>query len=254
MSISPVATFAIFAVIATKHHSTLDSVKLFTSLSLLILLSEPLFSLFVGVIDLVSAVGCFDRIERFLSTNSRKDTRVVDANSNLIRSAEMENSVQLQSPVSIDIAFSIENGAFGWSKDNEPILRQVNMRVTKGEHVAIIGPVGCGKSTLLKSILGETPLHKGEVHLAKPDIAWCEQETWLINASLQRNIVGFSNFNASLYHEVIYCCDLVQDLATLSNGDQTKVGNNGMSLSGGQKQRVVSVNPFLVKYKLLNRY
>lgn len=236
---------------AVKSNTTLDPTKLFTSLSLLILLSEPLFSLFLGVMDLMSAVGCFDRIEKFLLVTSRDEKRVFTeimpstSGGNASALKEKVGIVQKEAPAANNATLTIRNGAFGWSKDAEPVLRNVDMTVLKGQLVAVVGPVGCGKSTLLKAILGETPRHEGEVQLSKSGIAWCEQEAWLINASLQKNIIGFSEFDLNLYSEVIHCCDLIQDLATLPNGDQTKIGSKGMSLSGGQKQRVVSVIPLL---------
>jgi ATP-binding cassette subfamily C (CFTR/MRP) protein 1 len=247
MLISPVVTFAIFISMAVKNNTTLDPTKLFTSLSLLILLSEPLFSLFLGVMDLMSAIGCFDRIEKFLVSTSRDDRRVI-IGSNLptsrnqpILSQEKTGIAKL--PVFKKMALTICNGAFGWSKTEGSVLRNIDLTVSKGQLVAIVGPVGCGKSTLLKAILGETPLYEGEVQLYTSDIAWCEQEAWLVNASVQKNIIGFSEFDSILYRDVIHCCDLAQDFATLPNGDQTTIGSKGMSLSGGQKQRVVSMTP-----------
>jgi ATP-binding cassette subfamily C (CFTR/MRP) protein 1 len=247
MLISPVVTFAIFISMAIKNNTTLDPTKLFTSLSLLILLSEPLFSLFLGVMDLMSAIGCFDRIEKFLLSTSQADKRVF-IGSNLptsgnrpILSQEMTDIADL--PVFNKMALTIRNGAFGWSKTEPSVLRNIDLTISKGQLVAIVGPVGCGKSTLLKAILGESLLHNGEVQLLKSDIAWCEQEAWLVNASVQKNIIGFSEFDSLLYRDVIHCCDLTQDLATLPKGDQTTIGSKGMSLSGGQKQRVVSITP-----------
>ena len=40
------------------------------------------------------------------------------------------------------------------------------------------------------------------------------------------------------FFRVIQACALTEDLANLSNGDQTQIGEKGISLSGGQKQRV----------------
>jgi hypothetical protein len=75
--ISPVITFAVYTMIAVRHGTTLDATRLFTTLSLLILLSEPLFNVFGGLIDFMSAIGCLRRIEAFLTKPSRVDKRQI---------------------------------------------------------------------------------------------------------------------------------------------------------------------------------
>ncbi|OAG06384.1 P-loop containing nucleoside triphosphate hydrolase protein [Paraphaeosphaeria sporulosa] len=245
MLISPVITFVIFIATAKAHHTTLDPSKLFTSLSLLILLSEPLFGLFAGLIDLMSAIGCFARIEKYLLTPSRSEHR----NFTTVGERSSDSSERALTPIAskasnganeaMDNAMvRIRNGNFGWKVDGEPTLRDINMTIAKNQLIAIVGPVGSGKSTLLKAILGETPYYEGDMHVSNPNIAWCEQESWLINGTVQRNIIGFSSFDVTLYNEIIWCCDLHSDLVALPKGDQTKIGSKGLSLSGGQRQRI----------------
>jgi ATP-binding cassette subfamily C (CFTR/MRP) protein 1 len=261
MLISPVITFVIFIATAKSHHTTLNPSKLFTSLSLLILLSEPLFGLFAGLIDFMSAIGCFGRIEKFLLKPSRPERRSIASCYKRASCAQGEVSTILTDETKLRNAIvRIQNGSFGWKETGEPALRNVNITVAESQLVAIVGPVGCGKSTVLKAILGETPYYEGQVHVSNANIAWCEQEAWLTvsfpyypwlseadrgfsfaqNGTVQRNIIGFSDFDATLYAEVVWCCDLHLDLTTLPKGDQTKIGSKGLSLSGGQRQRIVS--------------
>ena len=47
--------------------------------------------------------------------------------------------------------------------DNKHVLENINIKINKGEFLAIVGPNGAGKSTLLKVILGLLPLQKGEI-------------------------------------------------------------------------------------------
>ena len=47
--------------------------------------------------------------------------------------------------------------------DNKHVLENINIKINKGEFLAIVGPNGAGKSTLLKIILGLLPLQKGEI-------------------------------------------------------------------------------------------
>lgn len=65
------------------------------------------------------------------------------------------------------------------------------------------------------------------------------------NASVQKNIIGFSDFDQDLYNKVLYCTDLESDISLFPDGDQTLIGSKGVTLSGGQKQRLVSAHyPF----------
>ncbi|KAF1972252.1 putative multidrug resistance protein [Bimuria novae-zelandiae CBS 107.79] len=228
--ISPVITFAVYTAIAVKHGTTLDATRLFTALSLLLLLSEPLFNVFGGLIDFMSAIGCLRRIDAFLTKPSRVDNRRI-----LQSSAEQGTANSSEPEVA---CISIEDGYFGWAQDREPILKAVDITIPRGQFTLISSPVASGKSTLLKGILGEVPLAKGTIRLSRKDVAFCDQSAWLTNASLRNNIIGVSTFDADLYAAVIHCCDLASDLEQLPGGDQTIVGSKGFALSGGQKQRI----------------
>ncbi|KAJ2681667.1 hypothetical protein IWW39_006270 [Coemansia spiralis] len=74
--------------------------------------------------------------------------------------------------------------------------------------------------------------------LAIRDIAYVSQEAWLRNATIRENILFGEQYDAARYEEVLRVCALKPDLRILSAGDQTEIGERGVTLSGGQKQRV----------------
>lgn len=252
--ISPVITFAVYTMIAVRHGTTLDAARLFTTLSLLILLSEPLFNVFGGLIDFMSAIGCLRRIEAFLTKPSRVDKRrILQAHEDKTSHTPIDKIVprnqkhdihqesQSEIAYATDIeapCLTIEGGYFGWAQDSEPTLKAVNINVPRGHFTIISGPVASGKSTLLKGILGELPLTNGTIRLSSHDVAFSEQSAWLTNTSIRNNIISVSTFDADLYAAVIHCCDLTSDLEMLPRGDRTIVGSKGFALSGGQKQRM----------------
>ena len=187
--ISPVVTFAIFAAVAHRSGTKMDPSRLFPSLSLLLLLAEPLFSFYDGLYAFMSAVGCARRIETYLQTTPRRERRDV-----LSRPGENTDSTEEKSKPNTtakvpeqdkDIAcISIQNGSFGWN--GEVKLRNINISIPTGEVVFVVGPVACGKSTLLKALLGETPLFDGMVSLATSEIAYCAQSPWLMVSPIYR--------------------------------------------------------------------
>lgn len=77
-------------------------------------------------------------------------------------------------------------------------------------------------------------------------IAYCAQTPWLVNKSIQKNILGTSLYDGPWYKTVLSACALFEDLKNYPAGDRTLVGSKGITLSGGQKQRIVSSFSFLV--------
>lgn len=127
------------------------------------------------------------------------------------------------------------------SRDLATVLTDVNLSVSDGELVCIVGPVGSGKSSLLLAILDEVLCTSGRVH-KRGRVAYCAQEPWIINGTLRKNITMFGvdkkSFDSELYHAVIDACCLGTDLKVLPAGDLTEIGERGVNLSGGQKARV----------------
>lgn len=116
----------------------------------------------------------------------------------------------------------------------------MNLVIPPRQLTMVAGPIASGKSTLCKVLLGETPVFDGKVilGLSSRRIGYCDQIPFLSNASIKQNILGFASFDQTRYEEVIEAAMLKIDLATLAQGDNTKIGSNGIALSGGQKQRV----------------
>ena len=120
--------------------------------------------------------------------------------------------------------------------------------------MSLLGPQGSGKTSLLMALLGEMKLLDGLVFIPggsvrqdlRPDpqtglaesVAYCAQQAWLINATIKDNILFATSFDAKRYKAVLHVCALERDLEILDAGDQTLVGEKGITMSGGQKQRI----------------
>lgn len=240
--VSPPLTFA-FA------QRTLDAAKMFTSLSYLLLLTNPLSQIFQSVPQVLSGLACLGRIQAFLECETRHDFRQVLAD--MKRSSEKTRE-DTDSDLNLAHPVVIENGNFGWEADKFA-LQNVNTRVVKSSLTIVIGPVGSGKSTLCKALLGEIPFSEGSVILSTrfPHVGFCDQTAFLSNGSIRENIIGFSPFDNERYSEVIEATALGFDLDTLPQGDRTNVGSDGITLSGGQKQRVSLARALYLQSDLL---
>uniref|UniRef100_A0A1I7XB13 ABC transporter domain-containing protein n=1 Tax=Heterorhabditis bacteriophora TaxID=37862 RepID=A0A1I7XB13_HETBA len=90
------------------------------------------------------------------------------------------------------------NASLNWKGDNNPaLLKDLKLRISKGQSVAVVGPVGSGKSSLLSSIIGEMHLLSGKVDV-DGRVAYVPQETWIIHETLRENILiyWFRRFKA----------------------------------------------------------
>lgn len=123
-------------------------------------------------------------------------------------------------------------------ESQEPFkLMDLNLTIERNELVAVIGAVGSGKSSLLAALAGDMRRTNGDLSLGASR-AFCPQYAWIQNASLRDNILFGKEMDASWYKEVIEACALQADLDMLPNGDQTEIGERGITISGGQKQRL----------------
>jgi ATP-binding cassette, subfamily C (CFTR/MRP), member 4 len=69
-------------------------------------------------------------------------------------------------------------------------------------------------------------------------ISYAAQEPWLFAGSVRQNIVFGDEFNEKRYLEVVRVSALERDLAQMPFGDETRVGDRGVTLSGGQRARI----------------
>jgi ATP-binding cassette, subfamily C (CFTR/MRP), member 4 len=127
-----------------------------------------------------------------------------------------------------------------WSLENDEKstgLSGVTFKATEAKLCVIIGTVGSGKSTFLNVVLKELPISAGKLTVTGK-VSYAAQEAWLFNGSIKNNILFIEDYDEKRYRDVIRVCALEKDLEIWPHGDETIVGEKGVSLSGGQKARV----------------
>ncbi|KAK2786100.1 hypothetical protein FQN52_007979 [Onygenales sp. PD_12] len=271
---APILTFAAFAVMVRKRNDdSVDPARVFTSLSLFVLIATPLGSFIMALTSFMGAVGCFERLQKFLGIEKRVDPRIEGLRPNYSGPSEKSiiieddsssldtNSVLLNTtgslPDSVDEWFpadniiSIHHASFGWDKEKEPILTDIDLTIQRERITAIIGPVGCGKSTLLQAFLGEVPVFEGFILSQSSEYAYCQQTPWLMNGTIQESIIGVSKFDPQWYDTVVRACSLEEDFQQLPQQDRTHIGSKGIALSGGQSQRVALARAVYAKKSIL---
>ncbi|XP_009988302.1 PREDICTED: canalicular multispecific organic anion transporter 2 [Tauraco erythrolophus] len=210
-------TFAVYVSVGEKN--ILDAEKAFVSLSLFNILKFPLSMLPQVISNIVQTSVSLKRIQQFLSHD------------------ELDPNCVETKVIAPGCAVSVTNATFSWGKELKPSLKDVNLLVSSGALVAVVGHVGCGKSSLVSALLGEMEKLEGEVAV-KGSVAYVPQQAWIQNATLKDNILFGQAPNEQKYQNVLEACALKPDLEMLPGGDQTEIGEKGINLSGGQRQRV----------------
>lgn len=144
-------------------------------------------------------------------------------------------------------------------------IKDLNLKIHKGEFICVIGGVGSGKSSLISAILGDmiymddkmitefqgrkmddTARHEIIEHSKKfsnkvklgGNVSYVQQTPWIQNKTIRDNILFGLPMDEKWYNETIELCELESDLEILPGGDLTEIGEKGINLSGGQKARV----------------
>lgn len=254
--ISPVFTFIVFVLQAQRSGTRLDTVSAFTSLALLNLMTQPLVWLFQAVPLLMASLGCLRRVQSYLHAPEKTRRQKVAARhgekfSSSGRPIDEGKGEKLAHPPPAN-ALTVRNGQFAWDA-SKPVLTKVNIEAPANQLTMIIGPVGSGKSTLGKALIGELPHSSGDISLgmvASTEVAFCDQESFIMSGTLLENVVGFANFDSSWLDSAIRAVDLDKDISTLPQGISTQVGSKGTNLSGGQRQRVAIARAIYARKEL----
>ena len=167
----------------------------------------------------------------------------------------IQNELKLSTPSAIPFTKSIElkNLSFRYTKDSPWVLKDLNLTISKGSVIGIIGTTGCGKSTLLDIIMGLLPATTGELVVDKTvlDIknkrAWqtlissVPQDIYLCDGTIEENIafgIPYENINHLQVKKAAEQAQISKIIESWDEGYKTIVGERGIRLSGGQRQRI----------------
>ncbi len=131
------------------------------------------------------------------------------------------------------------------------VLRDVNLSIAAGSHVAIVGASGAGKSSLVGLLLGWHRAASGRVLIdgtelddtgldrLRPHIAWVDPAVQLWNRPLAENVrYGLADGASAPIENVIEIAELTRVIDRLPHGLATPLGEGGGLVSGGEGQRV----------------
>ncbi|TDL17911.1 P-loop containing nucleoside triphosphate hydrolase protein [Rickenella mellea] len=238
--LSMIGTFGTYTLVMKKP---LTASVAFTAISIFNNLTEQMFNVVWQLPQALRIKVSMDRFNEFFN-----ETELLD------NSSATNKVSAFAAPAPSPDVIGFNAGTFSWtdinnSQPTKPATRIFRLHFDgeiifkRGGINLIIGPTASGKTSLLMALLGEMyykPHGPGSWFNLPRDggIAYAAQESWVLNETVKENILFGSPYDEQRYQKVLKQCALERDLSLWEAGDQTEIGEKGLTLSGGQKARV----------------
>lgn len=165
---------------------------------------------------------------------------------------------QSESLTSVDGEIEFADVSFSYNEDKKDVFEHINLKIKKGENIAIVGPSGSGKTTMCSLLSAFYLPYAGKILIDGKDISsielgslrsaigMVEQDVYMFSGTVIENIL-YGNPNASKSDVIAAAKQAGADefIMGLPNGYDTFIGERGTMLSGGQKQRISIARAFL---------
>ena len=155
-----------------------------------------------------------------------------------------------------DVSFHYDNGI--------PVLSHINLHITPGECLAVVGPSGGGKTTMCQLIprfydvcdgsitVDGTDIRKLTQHSLRRNIGILQQDVFMFAGTIRENIrYGKPDATDEEIVEAAKRAEIHQEILAMPDGYDSYIGERGVMLSGGQKQRISIARVFLKNPKVL---
>ena len=159
---------------------------------------------------------------------------------------------------------SVEFRSVSFRYHDQPVLRNVNLEIEKGQMLGILAPSGKGKTTMINLLLGFLDPDDGQILFNKKrtsqverqqfwkQIAYVKQQPFLIHNSVLSNItLEDKEADSTLFHAAINNAGLSDLLNKHALGYNMPISENGKNISGGQRQRIALARAFYKDASLL---
>lgn len=147
----------------------------------------------------------------------------------------------------------VKNLCFAYQGEN--VLQGLNLKISKGEHILLMGDSGCGKSTLSKILCGMEKNFEGTIRINDEKlenndfsrIVYIPQEPYLFAASIKENICMGREVTKSRLQEALRVSGVDEFISRFPEAMDTMIGEGGALLSGGQKKRIAIARAILTE-------
>ncbi len=203
---------------------------------------------FIGYLS--AAIWPFMAIAQVIMIRSRGKASLKIITEYLDTTSELKDNKQAKE-ISFKGEVDFKNFNFHYPDSTDLVLKDINIHISAGEKIGIVGRTGSGKSTLVKVLLKIYNIDDGKLFFDKIDIndlssknirdniGYVAQNAYLFSDLIRNNIAFYNDDvdDEKIIQAAKFAC-IDGSIKAFKDGYKTLIGEKGASLSGGQKQRI----------------
>jgi len=262
-----IVSVVVFALYAGAMNRPMDADVIFPALTLFSLLRFPVMFYPRAIALVADAFVSLRRLQKYFTlSEAAATTKKIEFE----HEDGVDHVVEKRKPnAKGDVLARVTNGSFYWNDPNAvveepknedgatqmsdekgeedaaptqavpkgPFLQDVQLELKRGELTVVVGSVGSGKTALISALLGEMIATEDSKVQINATVSYVAQTAWVQSMSLRENVLFGKRYDEDKYHQALEAACMGADINLLPNGDDTAIGEKGITLSGGQKQR-----------------
>ena len=143
-----------------------------------------------------------------------------------------------------------KNLCYSYEDNGKLAIDNINMTINSSDKIGIVGKVGSGKTTLMNILAGFYEIPENKVFINGIDmneysresifenIGYAMQKNIIMDDTIKNNIDIENEATNNEIEDISKKANILEDITTMQDGFETKIGENGIKISGGQKQRI----------------
>ncbi|MDA8793412.1 ABC transporter ATP-binding protein/permease [Bacteriovoracaceae bacterium] len=212
-----------------------------------------------GFVSFIAAMAMFmDPIRKFSKSNVKLN-QARAASSRIFKFLnleEEEGSISESTEIKFERSIELKDVSFSYD-GKQNVLKNISLKINKGEKIAFVGLSGSGKSTLISLMLGLYPVENGDILIDGKSIqgitlaklrkyfSLVSQDVFLFNDTVEENLKAGREISPEMMRQALTISYSENFISELGEKEKTVIGDRGLRLSGGQAQRITIARAFL---------
>lgn len=175
--------------------------------------------------------------------------KIINKRIQFLYDIDINSDGNIKMPENADI--KINNLNFKYRGEKENILENINLNISQGSFIGILGKTGSGKTTLANILAKFYEIPNDKIYFNNIDIndidresfyekfAYVMQDDYIYDNTIKHNIELYKKHNKDEINNAVEEAELLETIEKLDKKYNTLIGDNGIKLSGGQKQRLI---------------